>query len=140
MKYRLEGVTIEAIDTFVRVTVAGKTEVTARQCPKSIDVAIMLGRMQGYEPNRAQLQACGRAADDARLPGDDRAPRTGPGDRSRDDGKHTARRYNPVSVKPFPTILIIIDVLAAIAYIPSGDWRHVVYWLSAAVLTVTVTF
>jgi len=66
MKYRLEGTTIEAIDTFVRVTVAGKTEVTARQFPKSIDVAVMLQRMQGYEPNRAQLQACGRAADDAR--------------------------------------------------------------------------
>ena len=66
MKYRLEGTTIEAIDTFVRVTVAGRTEVTARQCPKSIDVAILLSRIQGYEPNRAQLQACGRAADDAR--------------------------------------------------------------------------
>ena len=66
MKYRLEGTTIEAIDTYVRVTVGGKTEVTARECPKSIDVAIMLGRMQGYDPNRAQLQACGRAADDAR--------------------------------------------------------------------------
>lgn len=66
MKYRLENVTIEAIDTYVRVTVAGRTEVTARQCPKSIDVAILLARMQGYDPNRAQLQACGRAADDAR--------------------------------------------------------------------------
>lgn len=66
MKYRLEGTTIEAIDTFVRVTVAGKTQVTDRQCPKSIDVAIMLERMQGYAPNRAQKQACGRAADDAR--------------------------------------------------------------------------
>ena len=66
MKYRLEGTTIEAIATFVRVTVAGRTEVTARQCPKSIDVAILLSRIQGYEPNRAQLQACGGAADDAR--------------------------------------------------------------------------
>lgn len=66
MKYRLEGITIEAIDTYVRVTAAGLTEVTARQCPKAIDVAILLARMQGYEPNRAQLQACGRAADDAR--------------------------------------------------------------------------
>jgi len=66
MEYRLEGLTIEAIDTYVRVTVAGRTEVTRRQCPKSIDVAILLARMQGYEPNRAQLQACGRAADDAR--------------------------------------------------------------------------
>jgi hypothetical protein len=45
-----------------------------------------------------------------------------------------------VSVKLFPTILIILDVLAAVAYFPEGDWRHVVYWLSAAVLTVTVTY
>jgi len=66
MKYRLEGTTIEAIDTFVRITVGGKTEVTARQLPRSIDVASMLRRMQGYEPNRAQLQVCGRAADDVR--------------------------------------------------------------------------
>ena len=66
MKYRLEGTTIEAIDTFVRITMPTRTEVTAKQLPKSIDVAIMLERMQGYQPNRAQLQACGRAADDAR--------------------------------------------------------------------------
>jgi hypothetical protein len=66
MKYRLEGTTIETIDTYVRITVSGRTEVTARQCPKSIDVAVLLERMQGYQPNRAQLQACGRAADDAK--------------------------------------------------------------------------
>ena len=66
MKYRLEGVTIEAIDTYVCVSVAAKTEVTDQQCPKSIDIAILLDRMQGYWPNSAQLQACGRAADDAR--------------------------------------------------------------------------
>ncbi len=66
MKYRLEGVTIEAIDTYVRVTVGGRTQVTNRQCPKSIEVAILLAQMQGYEPNRAQLQACGRAAVAAR--------------------------------------------------------------------------
>ena len=66
MKYRLEGTTIEAIDTYVRITMAGKTEVTAKQLPKSIDVCCMLARMQGYEPNRAQSIACGRAAGDAR--------------------------------------------------------------------------
>ena len=44
------------------------------------------------------------------------------------------------SVKLFPTFLIVLDVLAAIAYMPAGDWRHVVYWLAAAVLTVTVTY
>lgn len=66
MKYRLEGTTIEAIDTFVRITVAGKTQVTKKQFPKSIDVAVMLQEMQGYSPNRAQLQACGNAAVDAK--------------------------------------------------------------------------
>jgi len=66
MKYRLEGTTIEAIDTYVRVTVAERTQVTKKPLPKSIEVAILLEQMQGYAPNRAQLQACGRAADDAR--------------------------------------------------------------------------
>jgi hypothetical protein len=42
--------------------------------------------------------------------------------------------------KIFPTILIILDVCAALVYVPSGDWRHVGYWMSAAVLTVTVTY
>jgi len=65
MKYRLEGTTIEAIDTFVRITMAGQTKVTDRQCPKPIDVANMLRTLQGYEPNGAQLSACSRAAHDA---------------------------------------------------------------------------
>ena len=42
--------------------------------------------------------------------------------------------------KLFPTILIVLDVLAAIGYIPTGDWRKVVYWLAAAVLTTMVTW
>lgn len=42
--------------------------------------------------------------------------------------------------KIFPTILIILDVCAAIGYIPDGDWRKVIYWLAAAVLTFTVTY
>lgn len=42
--------------------------------------------------------------------------------------------------KIFPTILIILDICAAIGYIPDGDWRKVIYWISAAVLTFTVTF
>lgn len=40
----------------------------------------------------------------------------------------------------FPTILIVLDVCAAAAYLPSGDWRKVVYWLAAAVLTAMVTW
>ena len=45
-----------------------------------------------------------------------------------------------MSNKLFPTILIILDIFAAIGYIPDGDWRKVVYWLAAATLTYTVTF
>jgi hypothetical protein len=42
--------------------------------------------------------------------------------------------------KVFPTILIILDVFAALAYIPAYDWRKVVYWLAAAALTYVVTY
>ena len=45
-----------------------------------------------------------------------------------------------MSNKLFPTILIILDICAAIGYIPDGDWRKVVYWVAAAVLTFTVTY
>lgn len=44
------------------------------------------------------------------------------------------------ATKIFPTILIVLDVFAACMYIPAGDWRHIVYWLAAAVLTATVTY
>lgn len=40
----------------------------------------------------------------------------------------------------FPAILILLQLGAAIGYIPSGDWRMVVYWFAAAVLNVAVTF
>lgn len=39
-----------------------------------------------------------------------------------------------------PTVLIIIDVFVAVGYVPSGDWRRVLYWIAAAVLTYTVTW
>lgn len=42
-----------------------------------------------------------------------------------------------------PTILIVIDVLAAVGYLFDGgvsEWRKVVYWLSAATLTYAVTW
>lgn len=42
--------------------------------------------------------------------------------------------------KLFPTMLIILDVCAAIGYIPPEDWRKVIYWLAAAVLTTCVTY
>lgn len=40
----------------------------------------------------------------------------------------------------FPTILILLDICAALAYIPVHDWRKIIYWCAAAVLTYTVTY
>jgi hypothetical protein len=40
----------------------------------------------------------------------------------------------------FPTILIILDVCAAVGYAPSGDWKKVVYWIAAGTLTAMVTY
>lgn len=45
-----------------------------------------------------------------------------------------------IDPRALPTVLIIIDVLAAIGYIPEGDWRRVIYWLAAAILTTSVTW
>lgn len=42
--------------------------------------------------------------------------------------------------KILPTALCIIDVLAAVGYLPGGEWRRVVYWLAAACLTYVVTW
>lgn len=40
----------------------------------------------------------------------------------------------------FPTILMTLDFIAAIAYAVKGDVRHAVYWVAAGVLTLTVTW
>lgn len=40
----------------------------------------------------------------------------------------------------FPVLLIFIDMCASIVYLCYGDLKHSVYWLSAAVLTICVTF
>lgn len=40
----------------------------------------------------------------------------------------------------FPSVLIAIDVGAALVYGAIGDWRHFIYWMAAAALTTTVTF
>lgn len=42
--------------------------------------------------------------------------------------------------KLFPTVLIALDVAAALVYLVHGDLRHFVYWIAAATLTATVTF
>ena len=45
-----------------------------------------------------------------------------------------------MTTKIFPTILIALDIGAAVVYGIAGDWRKVVYWIAAAVLNVAVTF
>ena len=40
----------------------------------------------------------------------------------------------------FPTVLIVLDVAAALVYAWKGDVRMVIYWLAAAVLTGAVTY
>lgn len=45
-----------------------------------------------------------------------------------------------MTTKIFPTILIALDLGAAVVYGISGDWRKTVYWLAAAVLNAAVTF
>jgi hypothetical protein len=42
--------------------------------------------------------------------------------------------------KVFPTLLIVMDICAAAGYVPSGNWRRVIYWLAAAILTTVVTW
>lgn len=40
----------------------------------------------------------------------------------------------------FPAILIFMDVAAAVVYALNHDTRRAIYWISAAVLTASVTF
>ena len=40
----------------------------------------------------------------------------------------------------FPTILIILDVAAAVVYVAGVDVRRFIYWMAAATLTATVTY
>lgn len=47
-----------------------------------------------------------------------------------------------LTTKFFPTLLIVLDVFAAGAYAwhDMTDWRKIIYWLSAAILTACVTY
>jgi len=47
-----------------------------------------------------------------------------------------------LTTKFFPTLMIALQIAAAVVYAwhNPGDWRHIGYWLSAAALTVTVTY
>jgi hypothetical protein len=40
----------------------------------------------------------------------------------------------------FPTIIIALNVCAALFYLPDEDWRRVAYWIAAAVLNFSVTY
>ena len=42
--------------------------------------------------------------------------------------------------KLFPTALIVLDICAAVVWWYHGDYRRTIYWLSAAVLTASVTY
>ena len=42
--------------------------------------------------------------------------------------------------KLFPTLMIVLNLFAAAGYVYPGDWRKVVYWIAAAVLTAAVTY
>ena len=40
----------------------------------------------------------------------------------------------------FPSLIILLNLLAFARYVAAFAWGHAVYWLSAAVLTFAVTF
>ncbi|MFA5137539.1 MAG: hypothetical protein WC372_12555 [Candidatus Neomarinimicrobiota bacterium] len=73
-KHRAGCVIIQAIDTYVRVTVQfiggpgapDVVRVTKHQRPSAVEVARLVTAIRGYWPDDAVLQACGRGADDAR--------------------------------------------------------------------------
>jgi len=73
MKYRVGSLTVEAIDSYVRVTVANiggveapdRVQVTKRECPAGEEVAQLVSDIRGYYPDKAALSACSRAAKDA---------------------------------------------------------------------------
>jgi hypothetical protein len=45
-----------------------------------------------------------------------------------------------VPQKIFPSLLIVLDVAAAVVYFYYGDYRRTIYWLAAATLTACVTY
>jgi hypothetical protein len=45
-----------------------------------------------------------------------------------------------MSPRIFPTILIALDIAAAVVYFAAGDYKRGIYWIAAAVLTASVTY
>jgi hypothetical protein len=37
-------------------------------------------------------------------------------------------------------MVMSMDICAAAGYVPLGNWRRVIYWLAAAILTTVVTW
>lgn len=44
-----------------------------------------------------------------------------------------------IPVELFPALLMALDLAAAVVYGCHGDWKRVVYWTAACVLTASVT-
>ena len=73
-KHQIGSVTVEAIDTYVRVTInnvgcIGAKPVircTKRECPTTLEVVQLLSEMRGYWPDDAHVFACSLAARDAK--------------------------------------------------------------------------
>jgi hypothetical protein len=42
--------------------------------------------------------------------------------------------------KLFPTILIVLDLLSSFVYLLGCDYKKALYWVSAAILTICVTY
>lgn len=42
--------------------------------------------------------------------------------------------------KIFLLLLIILDLGAAVMFVPRKDWGNIIYWLAAAILNIAVTF
>lgn len=42
--------------------------------------------------------------------------------------------------KIFPTVIILLSLGAAIVYAFKGDVRHAIYWFSATMLNISVTY
>lgn len=45
-----------------------------------------------------------------------------------------------MSPRIFPTVLMVLDFCAAVPYGLNGDWRKVLYWTCAGLLTWSVTW
>jgi len=39
-----------------------------------------------------------------------------------------------------PSVYIVIAIMSAVVYMSNGDIKKAIYWVAAAVLTITVTF